>query len=90
MLVFKNQHKMRMIIVLICFLLQLQDVLAREICSLPPEPGPCKAAVLRYYFNKSTLRCETLTYSGCGGNANNFKTKEECEKVCQQGSNPKK
>ena len=53
-----------------------------ESCNLPPKPGPCKAAIPRYYFNPRTYNCERFTYGGCRGNANNFKTLEECKASC--------
>ena len=53
-----------------------------ETCNLPPETGPCKAAIPRYFFNPHTHECERFSYGGCQGNANNFKTLEDCEKSC--------
>eukprot|EP01084_Bolivina_argentea_P158192 275596_1 len=53
-----------------------------NICTFPPETGLCKAAFKRYYFNDETQQCEKFIYGGCGGNANNFKTLDECEKAC--------
>ncbi|KAF7670395.1 hypothetical protein LDENG_00287200 [Lucifuga dentata] len=44
--------------------------------------GPCKAIKDRFFFNIDTGRCEHFEYGGCGGNANNFKTFEECEEMC--------
>ena len=29
-----------------------------------------------------TDQCEEFTYSGCGGNDNQFPTKQECEQAC--------
>ena len=51
-------------------------------CSLPPKTGPCEALIPRYYFDSSTGLCKNFTYGGCQPNANNFKTIEECLKVC--------
>ena len=53
-----------------------------HICSLPPKTGPCRAQIPRYYHNIETGECETFIYGGCQGNANNFRTKEECEEKC--------
>ncbi|XP_063206279.1 whey acidic protein-like [Chroicocephalus ridibundus] len=55
-----------------------------NICHLPPVPGPCRGFFLHYAYNPATGTCQLFIYSGCGGNANNFKTVEECQQVCQQ------
>lgn len=34
----------------------------KEICSLPSEIGPCKAAFDRFYFNPATKKCESFIY----------------------------
>ncbi|XP_055373695.1 tissue factor pathway inhibitor 2-like [Condylostylus longicornis] len=49
-------------------------------CFLQPDTGPCYGAFTRYYFNPCTGQCELFSYGGCGGNANNFKTLEDCQK----------
>ncbi|KAJ6655572.1 hypothetical protein lerEdw1_005043 [Lerista edwardsae] len=53
-----------------------------DICSLPPETGPCTALFERWYYNPRTRTCETFTYGGCKGNANNFQTLEACQRRC--------
>ena len=53
-----------------------------NICELPAEVGPCKAAKPRFYFNSETDQCEKFIYSGCGGNGNNFKTRQKCRRAC--------
>ncbi|XP_065940170.1 eppin isoform X1 [Magallana gigas] len=55
-------------------------------CELPVVAGPCKARILRYYFNRRTGRCETFFYGGCCGNANNFETLSACTSICQSNS----
>ena len=35
----------------------------------------------RWYFNTKTARCEPFQYSGCRGNANNFRSAAECERA---------
>ncbi|GEM_PF-6159228 len=52
------------------------------ICTLPAEAGPCEADLPRFYFNASTGQCESFSYGGCEGNANNFETLEACEVAC--------
>ena len=46
--------------------------------------GPCKAAVVSWYFNSDRKRCEQFIYGGCRGNANRFPTREECETKCHE------
>ncbi|GBN70970.1 hypothetical protein AVEN_260925-1, partial [Araneus ventricosus] len=52
------------------------------ICKLPMEKGHCKALFIRYYYDANAGACDSFDYGGCGGNANNFKTKSDCEKAC--------
>ncbi|XP_078670894.1 uncharacterized protein LOC144911013 isoform X1 [Branchiostoma floridae x Branchiostoma belcheri] len=51
-------------------------------CLEPKESGNCRAAFRRVFFNQETGQCENFIYGGCGGNGNNFETKEECENIC--------
>ncbi|XP_059146552.1 uncharacterized protein LOC131934527 [Physella acuta] len=53
-----------------------------RICRKAPEPGRCGAKFMRWYFNVHMGACSWFTYSGCGGNENNFRTAEECEARC--------
>lgn len=55
---------------------------ANDICSLPPKPGPCRASMVRWYFNLNTQSCTQFDYGGCGGLPNNFMSKEQCESRC--------
>ena len=51
-------------------------------CASKPKRGPCKAKIQRYYFDEKQHRCKKFTYGGCGGNSNNYKTKQECFDTC--------
>ncbi|XP_054461404.1 tissue factor pathway inhibitor 2 isoform X1 [Anoplopoma fimbria] len=51
-------------------------------CLLQVDQGPCRAEIERYYYNTITQKCELFMYGGCQGNANNFKSYEECQKSC--------
>ena len=52
-------------------------------CYLPPDPGPCKAYMPRFYYNIHSRSCEQFIYGGCAGNSNNFHYLGECLHVCQ-------
>ncbi|KAL4220846.1 Serine peptidase inhibitor [Mactra antiquata] len=64
-------------------------------CDLPIQSGNevvCLYSdyILSYGFNKVTCQCEEFFYSGCGGNANRFPTREKCEARCDyECSTPK-
>ncbi|XP_012503280.1 PREDICTED: tissue factor pathway inhibitor 2 [Propithecus coquereli] len=51
-------------------------------CYSPKDEGICSANVTRYYFNPRHKTCEAFTYTGCGGNENNFVNKKDCKHVC--------
>lgn len=53
-----------------------------DFCFYSPEPGPCKAYFVRYYYDYATGNCENFVYGGCGGNENNFDDLETCIKTC--------
>uniref|UniRef100_A0A5S6QAN2 BPTI/Kunitz inhibitor domain-containing protein n=1 Tax=Trichuris muris TaxID=70415 RepID=A0A5S6QAN2_TRIMR len=51
-------------------------------CQLPADTGPCRASVNRWYFDASTGQCKQFVWGGCGGNSNNFLSREECLSAC--------
>ena len=53
-----------------------------DICTLPPEAGPCEAFIPSFFFNATSDRCERFIYGGCLGNDNRFSTVQECEERC--------
>uniref|UniRef100_A0AC34QJB7 BPTI/Kunitz inhibitor domain-containing protein n=1 Tax=Panagrolaimus sp. JU765 TaxID=591449 RepID=A0AC34QJB7_9BILA len=54
----------------------------KEDCKLEVDYGRCKAYIPRFYFDSESKTCKSFGFGGCGGNGNNFNTKEECEKLC--------
>ncbi|XP_076328129.1 uncharacterized protein LOC143234563 isoform X6 [Tachypleus tridentatus] len=58
----------------------------RDICRMPREHGPCRESIQRYHYSSSHQSCVSFIYGGCGGNANNFETREECETRCGEGN----
>ncbi|KAJ2946170.1 hypothetical protein O0L34_g5104 [Tuta absoluta] len=53
-----------------------------EACSLQPDPGNCLALMPRYYYDVNNGRCREFVFGGCGGNANRFVDKDECDQKC--------
>ncbi|XP_053405140.1 carboxypeptidase inhibitor SmCI-like [Mercenaria mercenaria] len=58
----------------------------------PPKPtlcffqnvyGDCDKLRTRYFYDNRLSRCVPFTYSGCGGNENNFLTLRACKKTCE-------
>ncbi|RUS81901.1 hypothetical protein EGW08_010328, partial [Elysia chlorotica] len=46
----------------------------------------CDSEEQRWFYNQRTRRCEQFTYLGCRGNANNFRSIDECQSRCVKGS----
>lgn len=57
-----------------------------DICTLLRNQGSCRGFVERYYFNSRTKKCVSFIYHGCGGNGNNFATKQACLAVCSNNN----
>jgi len=55
-------------------------------CNQYKEKGPCLAYIARWAYSTITGQCEMFIYGGCLGNKNNFRSKEECEKACINGT----
>nr|ACY68701.1 Kunitz-type serine protease inhibitor isoform 5 [Parasuta nigriceps] len=53
-----------------------------DFCELPVDSGPCKGNFEAFYYNADQHKCLEFIYGGCDGNANNFKTIEECQQTC--------
>jgi hypothetical protein len=52
-------------------------------CTLTPETGPCKARILKYYFDQDNNNCQSFVWGGCNGTVP-FQTLEQCIKSCHQ------
>ncbi|XP_071140147.1 carboxypeptidase inhibitor SmCI-like isoform X2 [Mytilus edulis] len=61
---------------------ECKTVCNKRICTLPHVKGPGGVAIQRWFYNSDTMKCETFSYGGSNGNKNNFKTKTECEGLC--------
>lgn len=51
-------------------------------CLLPRAEGNCGEKQSRWYFDQSENRCMPFYYTGCGGNKNNFESRDACESDC--------
>ncbi|XP_045459858.1 spondin-1-like [Melitaea cinxia] len=58
------------------------ETISQDVCKLPVSVGPCRGYEERWFFDTTRGACEPFGYTGCGGNANNFKTREGCQRVC--------
>lgn len=54
----------------------------QDVCELKVDPGPCKGAFVKYYYNSAAGVCKKFIFGGCEGNGNNFRTWKECSKTC--------
>nr|1BIK_A Chain A, BIKUNIN [Homo sapiens] len=52
-------------------------------CQLGYSAGPCMGMTSRYFYNGTSMACETFQYGGCMGNGNNFVTEKECLQTCR-------
>jgi hypothetical protein len=55
-------------------------------CNAPAVQGSCEAYFERWFHDVTTGLCRPFVYGGCGGNANNYETFEECQKACPGGA----
>ena len=52
------------------------------------QPGTGNSKLTRWYFNQNTRQCLQFTYSGSGGNGNNFVGEMDCATRCPVFRNP--
>lgn len=57
--------------------------LSADSCRLSQDSGPCSGMVSRFFYNSSSMACETFLYGGCLGNGNNFYSEKECLQACR-------
>ncbi|NWQ75566.1 TFPI1 inhibitor, partial [Columbina picui] len=66
------------------FLVFLEPPPIPSLCMTPMDRGLCRAKELRFFYNYSTGRCHPFSYSGCGGNENNFTSRKSCLRICKK------
>lgn len=57
---------------------------AENPCSMPSAAGDGVSSLTRWYFDANLRRCAKFTYSGTGGNQNNFLTLQACQLKCPE------
>uniref|UniRef100_G3MTV8 BPTI/Kunitz inhibitor domain-containing protein n=1 Tax=Amblyomma maculatum TaxID=34609 RepID=G3MTV8_AMBMU len=62
----------------------------KQVCSLEPKAGKCKAAIPLWYYDPESDKCRGLIYGGCKGNGNRFETCLKCMKRCSGHNNARK
>uniref|UniRef100_A0A183DU08 BPTI/Kunitz inhibitor domain-containing protein n=1 Tax=Gongylonema pulchrum TaxID=637853 RepID=A0A183DU08_9BILA len=60
----------------------------KERCHLAPANGYGSSQIRRFWYDWKSSACKQLTYSGYGGNENNFLSKVDCEKACLGATPP--
>ncbi|NXX50423.1 TFPI1 inhibitor, partial [Tricholaema leucomelas] len=66
------------------FLLFLEPPSIPSLCMTGMDRGLCRAKELRFFYNYTTGRCRPFSYSGCGGNENNFTSRKSCLRICKK------
>ncbi len=62
------------------------DLVQNSRCGLFPDPGPCKAYLPKYYYDKPAAQCREFIWGGCGGMVP-FESLEKCKKCSCRNSN---
>uniref|UniRef100_A0A8C0HAP4 BPTI/Kunitz inhibitor domain-containing protein n=1 Tax=Chelonoidis abingdonii TaxID=106734 RepID=A0A8C0HAP4_CHEAB len=68
-------------------------LMCSDFCRLNKDVGPCMGMNVRFFYNASSMACETFHYGGCLGNGNNFPSEKECLQTCRtegKGGSPSK
>ena len=70
------------VILLVNFILDINENQLPDECYLVPETGPCMAAIPKYYYDNETENCDVFTWGGCGGVVP-FETMSDCINACE-------
>lgn len=54
-------------------------------CLEKPDPGPCRAALIKFFYDYREDRCQPFQYGGCKGRVP-FDTLQQCVQECVAGS----
>ncbi|CAH8838475.1 unnamed protein product, partial [Trichobilharzia szidati] len=70
------------ILLLILFPLKCSSIY-KDFCFFRGDEGDGYETLEKYYYNATIGKCVNFTYSGSGGNKNNFDTEKICKIACQ-------
>ncbi|XP_020137625.2 kunitz-type protease inhibitor 4 [Microcebus murinus] len=54
----------------------------KDPCIMDMDAGSCYEVHTRYFYNKTSQKCQSFIFSGCDGNLNNYKLQIECQIAC--------
>ncbi|KAJ8726909.1 hypothetical protein PYW08_015306 [Mythimna loreyi] len=60
----------------------LNNTTPLEVCKQPMSVGHCRGYEERWFYEWAKSTCEPFGFSGCGGNGNNFRTRDHCLRAC--------
>ncbi|XP_022829704.1 spondin-1-like isoform X2 [Spodoptera litura] len=60
----------------------LNNTVPLEVCKQPLSVGHCRGYEERWFYEWAKKTCEPFGFSGCGGNGNNFRTRDHCLRAC--------
>uniref|UniRef100_A0A803SQR6 BPTI/Kunitz inhibitor domain-containing protein n=1 Tax=Anolis carolinensis TaxID=28377 RepID=A0A803SQR6_ANOCA len=66
------------------FSISLGQDLLPSLCVMRVDRGVCRAQEKRFFYNYTIGKCRPFSYSGCGGNENNFTTRKSCLQMCKK------
>jgi hypothetical protein len=58
---------MKYLFLILIFLAGCKTLQQDKRCRWKPDPGPCDAAIEKYYFDPVEKRCKAFTWGGCYG-----------------------
>ncbi|NXB14262.1 TFPI1 inhibitor, partial [Rhagologus leucostigma] len=82
--ILKKAYNYKVLCLTLFFLVLPEPPPIPSLCMTPMDRGLCRAKELRFFYNYSTGRCRPFSYSGCGGNENNFISKKSCLRICKK------
>ncbi|KAJ0179252.1 hypothetical protein K1T71_004964 [Dendrolimus kikuchii] len=65
----------------------LNDTVSKEVCKMAMSVGHCRGYEERWFFDWTSGVCEPFGFTGCGGNANNFRNRDHCQRACRNAKN---